>query len=525
MKNNSNSLAKVNQIWRPNPGSQALFLSCPYYEVLYEGTRGPGKSDALLMDYAQHVGVGFGQHWRGIVFREEYKQLEDIIAKSKRWFFQIFPGAKFNEGDYFWAFPKGERLYFRHIQRRDDYWKYHGHEYPFIGWEELTNWKDNVCYEDMKACCRSSHPGMPRKIRSTANSYGRGHQWVRAYFIDPAPPGVPITNEHGQVRVRIRGIYKENRYLEAADPDYIKNIKANPDPVKRKAWLTASWEIVSGGALEGCWEPTVHCVKPFVIPEAWRKDRAFDWGSYHPFAVGWFAESDGTTFNYHGQDCSFPRGSVFLIAEYYGWNGNANQGCKMLAVEIARKILEIEKSFPYKVLPGAADDQLWNAENGVCFIDDFNRAGVRWIKADKRAGSRKAGLGKLQTMLKASIARALLVKFGKSLTSLLKEHIHAGTIHQWLASLLPKTGSSLIIEDIDGLEAKGIIDSILSLSESPGLYIFDTCRHWIRTVPALPRDPRDMDDVDSETEDHMYDMTRYRIMTPRSVTTSHEFIM
>jgi len=197
----------------------------------------------------------------------------------------------------------------------------------------------------------------------------------------------------------------------------------------------------------------------------------------------------------------------------------------MLAVEIARKILEIEKSFPYKVLPGAADDQLWNAENGVCFIDDFNRAGVRWIKADKRAGSRKAGLGKLQTMLKASIARALLVKFGKSLTSLLKEHIHAGTIHQWLASLLPKTGSSLIIEDIDGLEAKGIIDSILSLSESPGLYIFDTCRHWIRTVPALPRDPRDMDDVDSETEDHMYDMTRYRIMTPRSVTTSHEFIM
>lgn len=55
--------------WAPHPGSQTLFLSSPVYETLYEGTRGPGKTDALLMDYAQHVGQGFGENWRGILFR------------------------------------------------------------------------------------------------------------------------------------------------------------------------------------------------------------------------------------------------------------------------------------------------------------------------------------------------------------------------------------------------------------------------------------------------------------------------
>ena len=84
-------------IWRPQPGSQALFLSCPVFECLYEGTRGPGKTDALLMDFAQHVGRGFGPAWKGVLFREEAPQLEDVIARSRRWFPRIFPGARLLE--------------------------------------------------------------------------------------------------------------------------------------------------------------------------------------------------------------------------------------------------------------------------------------------------------------------------------------------------------------------------------------------------------------------------------------------
>ncbi|MBA8886150.1 hypothetical protein FHW12_000341 [Dokdonella fugitiva] len=162
-------------VWAPHPGSQVIFLSCPIYECLLQGTRGGGKTDALLMDYAQHVGRGFGAAWRGILFRQTYPQLADVVAKSKKLFYRIFPGAKFNASDYTWTFPGGEQLLLRHMKTPDDYWNYHGHEYPWIGFEELTNWPTAECYESMFACSRSSHPGMPRKYRATCNPYGRGH--------------------------------------------------------------------------------------------------------------------------------------------------------------------------------------------------------------------------------------------------------------------------------------------------------------------------------------------------------------
>ena len=133
---------ELNVIWKPLPGSQTRFLTCPVFEALLEGTRGGGKTDALLMSFAQYCGRGFGEHWRGALFRLTYPQLADVVAKSKRWFYSIFPGARFNESDYRWTWPTGEILYFRYGATEDDYWNYHGHEYPWLGFEELTNWKD-----------------------------------------------------------------------------------------------------------------------------------------------------------------------------------------------------------------------------------------------------------------------------------------------------------------------------------------------------------------------------------------------
>ena len=57
------------KVWAAQPGSQVLFLSSPVFETLYEGTRGPGKTDALLADFCQHVGQGYGAAWRGILLR------------------------------------------------------------------------------------------------------------------------------------------------------------------------------------------------------------------------------------------------------------------------------------------------------------------------------------------------------------------------------------------------------------------------------------------------------------------------
>lgn len=46
----------------------------------------------------------------------------------------------------------------------------------------------------------------------------------------------------------------------------------------------------------------------------------------------------------------------------------------------------------------------------------------------------------------------------------------------------------------------------------PMIYIFSTCKHFIRTVPALTYSETDVEDVDTKGEDHIYDECRYVLM-------------
>mgnify|MGYP003597154235 CR=1 FL=1 len=59
--------------------------------------------------------------------------------------------------------------------------------------------------------------------------------------------------------------------------------------------------------------------------------------------------------------------------------------------------------------------------------------------------------------------------------------------------------------------------------EDPGLFAFDTCRQFIRTVPTLPRDANKTDDVDTHAEDHIADETRYRCLVVRHSYSTQEF--
>jgi hypothetical protein len=51
------------------------------------------------------------------------------------------------------------------------------------------------------------------------------------------------------------------------------------------------------------------------------------------------------------------------------------------------------------------------------------------------------------------------------------------------------------------------------------LYVFDTCRDFIRTVPSIARDEKDPEDVDTEAEDHIADEVRYRILAAHRLLT------
>jgi len=435
-------------------------MSCPIFECLYEGTRGPGKTDALLMDFAQFVGRGFGADWQGILFRKQYPDLDEIIKKSKKWFYRIFPDAQYNGSEHRWHWPDGENLQFRYANKPDDYWNYHGHEYPWIGWDELTGWATDELYLMMMSVCRSTNPNVPRHYRASCNSYGRGHNWVKSRFIDPAARGVVITDENGVERVTIHGSIWENLILLQRDPAYLNMLKAQVG-ARREAWYRGSWDIVAGLMFDDVWDERIHIVSPFEIPKTWRIDRSFDWGSTKPYSVGFWAESDGCDVQLvDGSTRPTQRGDLFRISELYGWTGKPNEGTRELAVEVARKIKSYEKLLGRQVHPGPADSSIFAVDNGNSIAGDMEKIGVRWLPADKKAGSRINGWEIMRERLKNSMNR-----------------------------------------------------------EGPGLYVFDTCRQFIRTVPKLPRDDHNGDDVDTATEDHIADEVRYRCLIKKHVLT------
>ena len=439
-----------------------FFLRCPVWEVLYEGTRGSGKTDALLMDFARDVGKGWGQHWRGVLFRRSFKELDDVVLKSRKWFPKIFPDAEFRASpvSYKWVFKDGEELAFRHARTPADYNEFHGHEIPWLGFEELTTWPDLKLYHQLKSVSRTSRRGLPLRIRSTTNPYGPGHNAVKSYFIDPAKQRTIIRDKPGGLpRMRITGHWSENIYLLAADPDYPDKIAASAsNESQRRAWLEGSWDITAGGMFDDLWNTDIHVLTPFVIPDYWRLDRSFDWGDSKPFSVGWWAESDGMPL---ADGRIFPRGSIIRIDEWYGWNGTPNEGLRYTDQKIAQGILqrELTMNLHHRIKAGPADPMTFHARPGEQTTSEIMRRGrVPFVRGDNRRNSRKKGWQVIRRMLEASLD--------------------------------PKP-------------------------EEPGMWIFDHCTQFKRTFPSLPRDDRDLDDVDTEAEDHIGDETRYRAMTPK----------
>ena len=460
-------------VWRPMPGSQQSFLSCPAFEVLYSSGRGVGKTDTLLMDFLQDVGKGWGVEWQGILFRRTYKELQDVIRKSLKWFPRIFPDADYNKTEKVWTFATGEQLTLSYMDNEDDYDTYHGHAYPWIAWEELCSWSTDICYKKMISCSRSTVANMPRKIRATTNPYGKGHNWIKNRFRLPEMAYIPRKFKEGY-RVAILGHLEENKILMHADPTYVDKIRAAArNPSEEKAWVHGSWDVTSGGMFDDLWDSEKHITPNLIkhIPKGWKIDRTFDWGSSRPFSVGWWAESNGEPLELEGRKFGEIKGDTFRIAEWYGCSDMPNEGIGLSATEIAQGIKQREATWGLvgRVFPGAADTSIYDVENSNCIASDMEKEGVLWTKADKRPGSRKQGWLQIRKYLEGALSK----------------------------SNLPR--------------------------ETPGLFICRQCSGFIRTFPPLSRSSKDPDDVDTDLEDHIADETRYRIRKKNIYIESRSF--
>ncbi len=408
------------------------------------------------------------------LFRREFPELYKNHMDGPGGFPALLAGwtrrglAAVNRSAHTIAFANGSKINLCHCRHERDVYAYQGAEMHVLMIDELTQWTRPM-YAFLRGRLRLGGLAVPDaeagrfpRILCGANPGGVGHNWVKADFIDLAPPlaitAMPAA-EGGMARQFIPARLEDNPTLLANDPGYAQRLEGLGSPALVKAMRAGDWNIVAGGMFDDVWAPAAHLLPPFAPPPGWRVDRSFDWGSSRPFSVGWWAESDGSDLVLPGgaRRSTVP-GDLFRIGEWYGWSGAPNEGCRMIAAEIARGVLEREAAMGLagRVRPGPADTSIFDVANGNAIADDMARVGVRWEKADKSPGSRRAGWLRLRAMLQA---------------------------------------------------AGG--------GEAPGLYVSETCRHFLRTVPVLPRAERDPDDIDTNAEDHIADETRYRVMAGR----------
>jgi hypothetical protein len=83
-----------------------------------------------------------------------------------------------------------------------------------------------------------------------------------------------------------------------------------------------------------------------------------------------------------------------------------------------------------------------------------------------------------------------------------------------VASMMEKVGIYFEPGDNTRIAGKMQMHYRLAFDEEgiPMMYIFDTCHHFIRTIPALVYDQTDVEDIDTKQEDHIYDECRYVCM-------------
>jgi len=369
-------------LWQPQPGPQTALIQCPVFEVFYGGARGGGKTEASIGDWLEHSGT-YGSDAIGIFFRRKYKQLAEVIARTKVLFPKI--GAKYNEQRAEWLMSNGARLKFAYLENDSDAEEYQGHNYTRVYIEEVTNFPSPDPINKLRATLRSG-AGVPCGMRLTGNPGGPGHNWVKERYIKPDPRGYKLITESCEIeidgvirlvsldRVFIPSKLKDNALLLRNDPTYVLRLRQAGSEALVKAWLEGNWDIIDGAffteftnqhILQNAWSKR--------IPPSAQRFRAFDWGSAKPFSVGWYALSDGTW--------GLPNGALYKYREWYGSSG-PNKGLKMTADLVAQGIVEREKLEIIRY--GVADPAIFIRNGGPSIMETMAIHKCMWRRGDNK---------------------------------------------------------------------------------------------------------------------------------------------
>jgi hypothetical protein len=171
--------------WTPHERQQE-FLALTCREALYGGAAMGGKTAALLMAAAQYIHV---PGYSALILRRTHGELlgaDGPIEQAKRLFDDLL-----GSGEMTWVKSEmtlrtnwGSSIKFGHMATEDDFLQYQGQAFQFVGYDELTHFKEHM-YTYLFSRLRGGGglgSNVPLRIRGATNPGGIGHDWVGKRF-------------------------------------------------------------------------------------------------------------------------------------------------------------------------------------------------------------------------------------------------------------------------------------------------------------------------------------------------------
>jgi hypothetical protein len=365
---------------------------------------------------------------------------------------QIFPklGAKYHEQRKEWVMPGGARLKFAYLERDSDAEEYQGHNYTRLYVEEVTNFPSSGPLDKLRATLRSG-AGVPVGMRLTGNPGGPGHNWVKKRYIEPNPAGYQVITEDEEIIVDgVKRIVSLDRvFIPSKLGDNMLLLRNDPTYVLRLR--QSGSEALVKAWLEGNWD---------IVDGAFF-DEFSEEAHVRPSSL--ILQATPQTIRFRAFDWGSARPfSVGWYAICDGLWGGMPSG----AIFKYREWYGAKG--PNQGLKMTASD----VADGILRMEKGER--IRYAVADPSIFIRNGGPSINELMYRCS----------------------------WRAA--------------DNKRSPGweqIRHRLVGENGVPMLYIGDSCEDTIRTLPTLQHDDKDVEDLDTEAEDHAADELRYACMS------------
>ncbi len=286
---------------------------------LFGGAAGPGKTKALLWEAILRANKVNGCDT--LLLRRTYSELESsLLAYFRRDVPRKFY-KNYNESKHVVTWLNGSTTRFGYCRNENDVYQYQGAEFLFIGLDELTHFtlKQWQFLTSRNRCpVRGSFPCMA----GATNPGNIGHAWVKALWVDHAPPAgferpeLYDASDYDFIRARL-----DDNPIYANDAQYRKTLEALPEHLRR-AFLEGDWNVFAGQYFD-LFDVGRHTARPEDLRlEPWLpRWISIDWGFHHPSAVYWHCAVPGRVVSHQSSVISSERTATARGSSGFGGQG------------------------------------------------------------------------------------------------------------------------------------------------------------------------------------------------------------